>query len=91
MENLKALFIDGTKIEANANRYTSVWRGTVNYHLAGLQDTLDSLYQKYNLLIDENGYDIKYDIPHAHMFVIEGMDKVCLWERKEKIGDPAAL
>ncbi len=70
------LFIDGTKIEANANRYTFVWRGTLNYHLAGLLDTIDSLYQKYNVLIDENEYSIKYDIPHAHMFVIEGIEKV---------------
>ena len=73
---LKALYIDGTKIEANANRYTFVWRGTINYYLAGLLDTIDSLYQKYNTLIDENEYGVKYDIPHAHMFVIEGMDKV---------------
>ena len=43
---LKSLFIDGTKIEANENRYTFVWRGTLNYHLAGLLDTVDSLYQK---------------------------------------------
>ena len=64
------------KIEANANRYTFVWRGTLNYHLAGLLDTIDSLYQKYNVLIDENEYGIKYDIPHAHMFVIEGVEKV---------------
>ena len=42
------LFIDGTKIEANANRYTFVWRGTVNYHLAGLLDTVDRLYLRYN-------------------------------------------
>ena len=27
-------------------------------------------------MIDENEYDMKYDIPHAHMFVIEGMDKI---------------
>lgn len=73
---LKELFIDGTKIEANANRYTFVWRGTINYHLAGLLDTIDCLYQKYNTLINENKYGLKYDIPHAHMFVIEGMDKV---------------
>ena len=73
---LKALFIDETKIEANANRYTFVWRGTLNYHLVGLLDTIDSLYQKYNVLIDTNEYGIKYDILHAHMFVIEGMDKV---------------
>ena len=32
---LKELFIDGTKIEANANRYTFVWRGSINYRLAG--------------------------------------------------------
>ena len=48
----------------------------LNYHLAGLLDTADSVYQKYNALIDENEYGIKYDIPHAHMFVIEGMEKV---------------
>ncbi len=73
---MKSLFIDGAKIEANANRYTFVWRGAINYHLAGLLDTIDSLYQKYNTLIDENEYGVKYDIPHAHMFVTEGMDKV---------------
>ena len=73
---LKSLFIDGTKIETNANRYTFVWRGTINYHLAGLLDTIDSLYQKYNAWLDENEHDITYDIPHAHMFVIEGMNKV---------------
>ena len=37
---LKELFIDGTKMEANANRYTFVWRGSINYHLAGLLDTI---------------------------------------------------
>ncbi len=64
---LKALFINGTKIEANANRYTFVWRGTLNYHLVGLLDTIDSLYHKDNVLIDTNEYGIKYDVPHAHM------------------------
>lgn len=53
---LKTLFIDDIKIEANANRYTFVWRGTVNYHLAGLLDTIDSLYQKYNALIAVKGF-----------------------------------
>lgn len=73
---LKSLFIDGTKIEVNANRYTFVRRGTLNYHLAGLLDTIDSLYQKYSILIDENKYGIKYDILHVHMFVSERMEKV---------------
>lgn len=73
---LKELFIDGTKIEANAKRYTFVWRGSVNYHLAGLLDTIDSLYTKYNTFLNENGYGSKYDIGNAQMFIIEGMDKV---------------
>ena len=73
---LESLFIDGTKIEANANRYTFVWRGTLNYHLVGLLDNIDALYHKYNALLEENGYDEKYGLGNALMFIIEGMDKV---------------
>ncbi|MDE5780417.1 MAG: IS1182 family transposase [Lachnospiraceae bacterium] len=73
---LKELYIDGTKIEANANRYTFVWRGSINYHLAGLLDTIDSLYQKYNAFLNENEYGSKYNIGNAQIFIIEGMDKV---------------
>ena len=29
------------RIEANANRYTFIWRGSINYHLAGLLDSID--------------------------------------------------
>lgn len=72
----KQLYIDGTKIEANANRYTFVWRGTLNYHLAGLLDTVDTLYKKYNTLLSEYGYGARYDLGNAQMFIIEGMDKV---------------
>lgn len=73
---LEALYIDGTKIEANANRYTFVWRGTLNYHLVGLLDTIDALYHRYNEILAENGYDNKYHLGNAQMFIIEGMDKV---------------
>ena len=73
---LKELFIDGTKIEANANRYTFVWRGSINYHLAGLLDTIDALYTRYNTFLQEGGYGTKYDLGDARMFVIEGMEKV---------------
>ena len=73
---LDSLFIDGTKIEANANRYTFVWRGSINYQLAGLLDSIDTLYTKYNSLISDHGYMQKYHLQHAQMFVIEGMDKV---------------
>ena len=73
---LKELYIDGTKIEANANRSTFVWRGSLNYHLAGHLDTIDALYAKYNAFLPENGYGPKYDLGDTHMFVVGGMDKV---------------
>ena len=73
---LEALYIDGTKIEANANRYTFVWRGTLNYHLVGLLDRIDALYTRYNNLLNENAYGQKYDLGNVQMFIIEGMDKV---------------
>jgi len=73
---LKELFIDGTKIEAKANRYTFVWRGSINYHLAGLLDSIDQLFEKYNSFLQENDYGTKYELGNAQMFVIEGMDKV---------------
>ncbi len=71
-----ALFIDGTKIEANANRYTFVWRGSINYHLAGLLDTIDRLYQQYNTLLSDYAYDATYDLSPVQMFVIQGMDSI---------------
>ena len=52
---LKELFIDGTKIEANANRYTFVWRGTINYHLAGLLDSIELNFARYNTFLQEKG------------------------------------
>lgn len=39
-------------------------------------DTIDSLYTKYNALLNENDYGSKYDLGNVQMFVIEGMDKV---------------
>lgn len=73
---LKELFIDGTKIEANANRYTFVWRGSINYHLAGLLDSIDKLYSNYNSFLQDNGFGEKYELGNAQMFVIDGIDKV---------------
>lgn len=73
---LETLFIDGTKIEANANRYTFVWRGTVNYHLINLLDQIQSLYERYNQLIKENSYDVKYGLLKEEMFIIEGTERV---------------
>jgi len=74
--SLECLFIDGTKIEANANRYTFVWRGSINYRLAGLLDSIDTVFNSYNRFLKENNFHSKYKLPLAQMFVIDGMDKV---------------
>src|SRR5690554_4795315 len=73
---LETLFVDGTKIEANANRYTFVWRGTINYHLTNLLDNIQSLYKRYNEFIVNNEYDAKYGLLPEEMFFIEGTKKV---------------
>ena len=60
----------------------------IHYHLAGLLDTIDALYSKYNAFLLENGYGPKYDLGNAHMFVIEGMEqvrKVIQENRKRKL------
>lgn len=51
--NFKNIFIDGTKIEANANRYTFVWAKTIEKNLQKLNtkinQELPELCQKYGL------------------------------------------
>lgn len=73
---LNTLFLDGTKIEANANRYTFVWRGSINYHVANLWDKIDAVYRKYNRFIKDNQYDKQYNLAPKKMIVIEGIDRV---------------
>ena len=53
-----------------------VWCRSIHYHLVGLLDKTDALYNSYNQYITQNGFDEKYEIGKAVMFVIEDMDKV---------------
>lgn len=46
----KAVFIDGTKLESKANRYTFVWRKTVERELAKIKEKVKAL------LPDQDGY-----------------------------------
>jgi len=43
------LFVDGTKIEANANRYTFVWKKAVNKNEAKMLVKIQSLIEEINL------------------------------------------
>ncbi len=73
---LKTLFLDGTKIEANANRYTFVWRGSINYHLIKLLDKVRDLFSDFNDFISEKDYSRKYGLSSKEMFIVESEDKV---------------
>lgn len=49
--SFKNVFIDGTKVEANANRYTFVWKKSVEYNMKKLSDKIEvktpEIAQKY--------------------------------------------
>ena len=74
--SLNTLFLDGTKIEANANRYTFVWRGSINYHLVNMLTQIDELFISYNKYIEISGYHKKYSLNPKELIVIEGAEKV---------------
>lgn len=42
-------------------------RGSMNYHLAGVLDTIDALYQKYNTFLDGHEYSSKYGIGNVQI------------------------
>ncbi|WP_237049325.1 IS1182 family transposase [Lentibacillus amyloliquefaciens] len=42
----EAIFIDGTKIEANANKYTFVWRKAIEKHSAKLVEKSNQMYDE---------------------------------------------
>ena len=42
----EAIFIDGTKIEANANKFSFVWRGSVEKYSADLVEKSNQLYEE---------------------------------------------
>ncbi|PVG05372.1 IS5/IS1182 family transposase, partial [Staphylococcus aureus] len=41
-----ALYIDGTKIEANANRYTFVWKKSIQNHESKMNEDSKALYHE---------------------------------------------
>ena len=44
--DLEKYFVDGTKVEANANRYSYVWRKSTTKYKAGLQEKVSKLLQE---------------------------------------------
>ena len=42
----QAIFIDGTKVEANANRYTFVWKKSIQNHESRMNENSKALYHE---------------------------------------------
>lgn len=67
------LFVDGTKIEANANKYSFVWKKSTNKYesrvLAGLEKLSAELCQKYGILQGDellSALEAKMTTPFVH-------------------------
>ncbi len=59
----EAIFIDGTKLEANANRYTFVWRKAVEKYSAALVEKSNRLYEE--LMAEQVIPEIERESPEA--------------------------
>ncbi|WP_157833621.1 transposase [Anoxybacillus flavithermus] len=51
--NMKDYFVDGTKIEANANRYTFVWRKSAEKYQEKLHANVDQLIAQIDAIVKE--------------------------------------
>ncbi|WP_339302734.1 IS1182 family transposase [Paenibacillus sp. FSL R5-0519] len=62
--SLDHYFLDGTKLEANANRYTFVWKKAVVKHQAKLQEKVHTLFQAIEEAEnDEDALHTRTDLP----------------------------
>lgn len=76
--SLEKQFIDGTKIEANAHKYSFVWRKSVEKNKARLE-------QKINSVLSEIGQAIESDLIHTENQENINLDSKKLEEKIQKI------
>lgn len=93
---LKNLFVDGTKIEANANRYSFVWKKSVEKNIAKLEEKinalLEALEEKYKHTFSNIYEAKKYLLTQKEKFKVEfvsgkGKHKLPLQKDYEAIAD----
>jgi transposase len=63
------LFVDGTKIEANANRYTFVWKKAVSKNEAKMFEKIKSCFEEIN-----NTFFVNFSL--SKEFLVSDIDKV---------------
>ena len=73
------LFIDGTKLEANANKYTFGWKGAILKYQAKLKDKMLQFLITYN-----QAYETKHPVVTKHL---NTTFETCLTELTQRIKD----
>ncbi len=79
--SLDVQYIDGTKIEAAPNRYTFVWRKSVEKNKEKLENKIDSVLKEIESTIQSDQSD------QAEDHLPEKIDSVLLQEKIEKLND----
>ena len=81
----KNVFVDGTKIEANANRYTFVWANAVQKNMNRLYDRIDrelpGIALKYGL---SESAELEEVIGYLEKFCPYVWDRICARKRQKK-------
>jgi len=76
----KIAYTDGTKIEANANKYTFVWRGSINYHNKNLETKLKKVLEEIDAQIKEDS-----NSENTERFDNEGINREILTKKIKEI------
>lgn len=69
--NFENIFIDGTKIESAANKYTFVWKKTIMYHEKNMNVKISKLFEKINTIYNQN-----FNIHTEKIYAIEEINTV---------------
>jgi len=86
--SLKVQYIDGTKIESVANKYTFVWKGSVEKNKARLEAKVDAVLKAAeSVLAEENGEcraedPCVEDLPERTERILRKMDEQSISDRK---------
>ena len=82
--DLQHLYIDGSKFEANANKYSWVWKKATEKSRYRLFEKLTSLFQEINLELQYTGIKFSINIEYSPEYLKEAASKYAeIWQLDE--------
>lgn len=69
-------FLDGTKIEANANKYSFVWKKSTTKYEEKLKEKIQKTYQQIQSIAEEEAYSLDCEDSESSMTPKEKLDKI---------------